>query len=194
MPCILHNFVQVKFTCVISNNMTRTLLEDIPNETIATILSYLTSVEAVVIFTKLNSRFQNLLRQFCLKFDLTSVGKNVFDLVFQNQDTNRWQALKLSDNNYTSGQVDYFIKKYTFINHFSNLQCLSIVGVGHCLSYPIFIQLASLVNLVSLEIETICGTNIPEIALPNLKKLKFTSYPNTSWLAVRKANEKEIIL
>ncbi|CAF3662494.1 unnamed protein product [Rotaria sp. Silwood1] len=49
-------------------------------------------------------------------------------------------------------------------------------------SYPLFPQLPSLSNLVSLEIESVCGENIPEFELPTLKKLIFSSCPNTSWL------------
>lgn len=162
-----------------------TLLEDIPNEIIVTILSYLCATQAVIGFSKLNSRFENLLREFCLNFDLTSIGKNNFDLVLQIQNTNQWKSLKLSDDNYTPGQVTYFFEKYSFINQFSELQNLSLIGLEHRRSDPIFTQLPSLVNLVSLEIKSVCEANIPEIDLPNLKKLKFSSCSSTNWLAVR---------
>jgi hypothetical protein len=36
--------------------------------------------------------------------------------------------------------------------------------------YPTFAQHPSLSNLVSLEVESICGENIPEIELSDLKK------------------------
>ncbi|CAF1148241.1 unnamed protein product [Rotaria sordida] len=44
------------------------------------------------------------------------------------------------------------------------------------------LELPFLSNLVTLEIESICGDNIPEFELPNLKKLIFTSCSNTRWL------------
>ena len=97
----------------------------------------------------------------------------------------QWKSLKLSDDNYTPGQVTYFFEKYSFINQFSELQNLSLIGLEHRRSDPIFTQLPSLVNLVSLEIKSVCEANIPEIDLPNLKKLKFSSCSSTNWLAVR---------
>lgn len=163
--------------------------EGLPNEVVALILSYLTSTQAIITFSQLNSRLQNLLDEYCRHVDLTSVSKTEFDVILQHQDTNQWKAFKFADNNYTPGQVNYFFENYTFIDRFSDLQCLSIIGIEHNRSYPIFIQLPSLSNLVSLEIESICGENISKIDLPNLKNLKFTSCLHTNWITVNRQTE-----
>jgi hypothetical protein len=48
-------------------------------------------------------------------------------------------------------------------------------------SYPIFVHLTSLSNVVSLEIESICGENIPEIEKTEVQfMLKY------HWLTERK--------
>ena len=46
-------------------------------------------------------------------------------------------------------------------------------------------QLSFLSNLVTLEIESVCGNYIPEFDLPALKKLACSSCTNTSWLKVK---------
>ncbi|CAF3294033.1 unnamed protein product [Rotaria socialis] len=159
-----------------------TLFESIPNEIFIEILSYITSINAVVAFSNLNWHLQRLLTELCHTFDFTSISKKNFDTIFQYQNTNRWHSLKLSDAEHTPGQVSYFFENHALANKFSQLQSLSIVNIIPNHSYPLFAQLSSLSNLVSLEIESLCRENIPEFKLPNLKKLTFSSCPNTSWL------------
>ena len=132
------------------------------------------------LLSNLNSRLQSLIAKFCHRLDFTSVSKKNFNIVFQNQDTNQRQSLKLSDDKYTSGQVNSFFESYTFTDNFSQLQYLSIVKMNLDDPYPIFAQLPSLSNLISLEVESICGENIPEIELSDLKKLNFGSCPSTN--------------
>ncbi|CAF1586063.1 unnamed protein product [Adineta steineri] len=146
------------------------------------ISSYITSTDAVIAFSNLNSRFQDLLTELCHTFDFSSISKKNFDTIFQYQNTNRWHSLKLSDDEHTRGQVKYFFENHSLTDKFSQLQSLSIVKMKTNSPYPLFSQLPSLSNLVSLEIESICGENIPEFELPNLKKLIFGSCPNTNWL------------
>ena len=162
------------------------LFERMPNEIFIEVLSYMTCINAVIAFSTLNSRFQSLLIEFCHRFNFTSVSKKNFDIVFQNQDTNRWRSLKLHDGDYTPGQVNYFFETHSLIDKFCQLRNLSIMKLKPNHPYPLFTQLPSLSNLVSLEIEPLCGHNILEVELPNLKKLTFSSCPNTSWLKVRK--------
>ncbi|CAF2235733.1 unnamed protein product [Rotaria magnacalcarata] len=103
-----------------------------------------------------------------------------FDTIFQYQNTNRWDSLKLSDAEHTPGQMAYFFENHALTGEFSQLRSFSIVNIIHNHPHPLFAQLSSLSNLVSLEIESLCGENIPEFELPHLKKLTFTSCPNTS--------------
>jgi hypothetical protein len=163
-----------------------TLLESIPNEIVIEILSYMTSVDAVIAFSNLNSRFQSLLDEFCHAFDFTSISKKNFDIIFQCQNTNRWHSLKLSDAAHAPGQVTHFFENYALTVNFSQLRSLSIVNTTPYHSYPLFAQLPSLSNLASLQIESLCGDDIPEFELPNLKKLTLRSCPNTGWLKVRR--------
>ncbi|CAF1252503.1 unnamed protein product [Rotaria sordida] len=159
-----------------------TLFENIPNELFIEILSYLIATDAVIAFSNLNYRFQCLIFEFCQSFDLTSISKNKFDIIFQYHNTNRWHSLKLSDDNNTPGQVKYFFENYFFIDNFSQLQSLSIIKIKPFNQYPLLSQLPFLTNLISLKIESICGNNISEFNLPKLKKLIFSSCANTNWL------------
>ncbi|CAF2741970.1 unnamed protein product [Rotaria sp. Silwood2] len=156
--------------------------ESLPNEIFIEILSYTTCVDAAIAFLNLNLRFQSLLAEFCRKFDFTSISKKNFDTIFQYQNTDEWHSMKLSDAEHTPGQVAYFFENHGFIDKFSQLRSLSIVNIIPNYPCPLFTQLPCLSNLVSLEIESLCGDNIPEFELPNLKKLTFTSCPNTCWL------------
>lgn len=161
-------------------------LESLPNEILIEILSYITCVDAVLLFSSLNSRFRNLLIEFCRIFDFTSISKKNFDTIFQYQNTDKWHSLKISDAKHTPGQVTYFFEHHELNRKFSKLQSLSIVNVILYHPCPLFSQLASLSNLVSLELESLCGNNIPEFELPNLKELTFSSCPNTAWVKVNR--------
>ena len=122
--------------------------------------------------------------EYCRSFDLTSIGKSHFDLIFQYHKTNRWHSLKLSDDENTPGQVQYFLERYPSLDRFSELQFLSIVKMFNQYSL-LSEQLSFLSNLVTLEIESVCGNYIPEFDLPALKKLTCSSCTNTSWLKVK---------
>ena len=163
-----------------------TLLETLPNELFIEILSYLTTIDAVIAFSNLNYRFQCLVSDYCQSFDFTSISKTKFDLIFQYHNTNRWYSLKLSDDTNTPGQVKYFFEKYFHIDSFSQLQSLSIVKIKHFNQYPLLSQLPFLTKFVSLKIESIFGNNMPDFDLPQLKKLIFSSCANTNWLKVKK--------
>ncbi len=103
----------------------------------------------------------------------------------------KWTKSKLSDDEHTPGQVKYFFENHSLTGKFSQLQSLSIIKIKGDKPYSLLSQLPSLPNLVSLEIEPLCGKNIPEFELPNLKKLIFSSCPNTSWLKV--SNQVKLI-
>jgi hypothetical protein len=166
-----------------------TLFENLPNELFIEILSYLTATDAFIAFSYLNYRFQCLILKFCQSFDLTSISKSKFDIIIQSHDTNRWDSLKLSDDDKTPGQVKYFFENYSLLNNFSQLKSLSIIKMKPSNQYPLLSQLRFLTNLVSLQIESICGCSFSEFDLPRLKKLTFSSCTNTSWLKVKKENE-----
>jgi hypothetical protein len=168
-----------------------TLFQSIPNEIFIEIFSYITSVDAAIAFSNLNSRFQSLFVEFCRAFNFSSISKKNFDIIFQYQNTNRWHSLKLSDDEYTPGQVKYFFENHSLTDKFSQLQSLSIIKIKGDKPYSLLSQLPSLSNLVSLEVKPLCGNNIPEFELPNLKKLIFSSCPNTRWLKV--SNQVKLI-
>ena len=94
--------------------------------------------------------------------------------------------MKLSDDTNTPGQVEYFFKNYFLIDNFSQLRSLSVVRIKPLNQSLLLSQLPFLTNLVSLRIESICGNNISDFDLPQLKKLIFSSCANTNWLKVKK--------
>lgn len=160
--------------------------EHLPNELFIKIVSYLTGTDAIMAFADLNYRFQCLIFEICQTLNFTSISKSNFDIIFRYQQTNRWHSLKLSDGNDTPGQVRYFFENYSLIRNFSQLQSLSIIKIDPFNDYPLLSQLPFLTNLVSLEIESICGNNISEFDLPKLKKLTLSSCAHTNWLKVKK--------
>ena len=164
----------------------KTLLEQIPNEIVLEILAYMTHVDAVMAFSSLNSRFQNLLSRWCHTFDLTSVSKKVFDIILQHSNTHRWHTLKLSDADDVPGQLVYFLENYGFSEKFAELRSLSIRNLRRCQDYSLFPRIRSLLNLVSLEIDLLNEKPIPDFELPHLKKLRVSSCGgDTKWLQVR---------
>lgn len=159
-------------------------IEKIPNEIFAEILSYLNCVDAVIAFGYLNRRIQCLLDEYCRSFDLTSTNKTNFDSIFKRQNTKRWHSLKLSDRACTPGQVRYFLANHSLGDEFSQLQSLSVVNILHQDILSLFIQIPFLSNLTSLEIESLCGKEIPEFEFPNLKNLTITTCSDTIWFKV----------
>ncbi|CAF3974016.1 unnamed protein product, partial [Rotaria sp. Silwood1] len=160
-----------------------TLFENLSNELFIEILSYLNTSDAFIAFFNINYRIQCLIFEYCHSFDFTEITITKFDIIFQYHDTNRWHSLKLSDDeNKTPGQIKYFFEKNSFNNHYSQLQSLSITKIKSINQYVLLSQLPFLTNLVTLQIEPICGHHISEFYLPNLKKLIFSSCANTDWI------------
>ncbi len=77
----------------------------------------------------INQRFQSLIFEFCQIFDFKSTSKTKFDIILQYHNKNQRKSLRLSDNNETPGQINYFFENYSFRNHFLQLQSLSILGL-----------------------------------------------------------------
>ncbi|CAF1553073.1 unnamed protein product, partial [Rotaria sp. Silwood1] len=157
-------------------------LEDLPNELFAQIFSYLNGVDAIYAFSCLNNRFKCLLIENCEFFDFKSISKFKFDLVFQHQNTKRWKSLKISDDEHTPGHVEYFCQVYSLINDFPQLQSLVISNFDIRKTYIILSQLSSLKTLVSLTIKSLCGETMPQLDLPNLKKLVFGACSHIDWI------------
>lgn len=166
-----------------------THFERVPNEILLEILSYMTHVDAVVAFANLNIRFQNLLAEWCHTFDLTSVSKKTFDIIFQQKRLYRWDTLKLSDGERTPGQITYFLEQFEYSEKFSTVRSLSILNLKPNFDYSFFSQIQSLPNLLSLEMDLSNSKNIPNIQLPNLKKLRVIACGDTKWLLVSTAIE-----
>ncbi|CAF3596074.1 unnamed protein product [Rotaria sp. Silwood1] len=159
-----------------------TLIERLSNEIFIEIFSYLNGVDAAFAFSRLNYRFQCLLLEYCQFFDCKSASKVPFELVFRRHDTQQWKSLQLYDDDDTSGQIEYFNKNYSFVEHFPQLQSLSLLEMKTEHIYRLLYQLRSLTNLNSLTIESICGKKCLNISLPKLKRLAFSSCRNTKWI------------
>jgi hypothetical protein len=161
------------------------LLEQLANEIFVEILSYLNGIDAVFAFSQLNHRFQSLLCEYCQVFDFKSTSKQKFDLVLQRHDTQQCKSLQLSNDEHTPRQIEYFIKNYSLIEHFPQLESLSILKLKDVYrSHSIFHQLQFLPNLHSLIIESICRTTISHFDLPKVKRLVVSSCKDTKWILV----------
>jgi hypothetical protein len=164
----------------------RNLLEYLPNELFEEIFSYLNGVHVVYAFSQLNSRFQRLLFNFNYQFlSFHQKNKHQFDLVFRICDTKQCKSLKLLNDEYTYGQIDYFFQNYSLVQHFSSLELFSITNSKSLNESLLLTQLPFLSNLISLTLKSICGEKMSEFDLPNLKKLVFASCTNTNWIRVR---------
>ncbi|CAF4066640.1 unnamed protein product [Rotaria sordida] len=157
-------------------------LEDLPNELFAQIFSYLNGVDAIYAFSCLNNRFKCLLIENSEFFDFKSISKFKFDLVFQHQNTKQWKSLRISDDEHTPGHVEYFCQVYSLINDFPQLQSLVISNLDIRKTCIILSQLSSLKTLVSLTIKSLCGETMPQLDLPNLKKLVFGACSHIDWI------------
>jgi hypothetical protein len=160
------------------------LFEQLPNEIIAEIFSYLNGFDVIFTFSKLNHHFQCLVFEYCQYFDFQSISKSQFDLVSQYHNTKQWKLLRISDDKRTPDFVEYFCQFYSLINDFPRLQSLSIINLNIYNNYTIFSQLPSLTNLVSLTIESVCGDKMSPFDLPNLKRLVLTSCADINWIKV----------
>jgi hypothetical protein len=160
------------------------LFEQLPNEIIAEIFSYLNGFDVIFTFSKLNHHFQCLVFEYCQYFDFQFISKSQFDFVSQYHNTKQWKSLRISDDKHTPDFVEYFCQFYSLINDFPRLQSLSIVNMNIYNNYTIFSQLPLLTNLVSLTIESVCGEKLSPFDLPNLKRLVLTSCADINWIKV----------
>lgn len=157
-------------------------IENLPNELFAEIMRYLTAVDAIYAFVKLNKRFERLTFRFCRFINLESVDKTKIDFIFQNHDSNQWLSLRISDNNEISSSLNYIFENESIVNRFSQLQSLSLLRMETLFEKNISIYLR---NLISLEINPVCGQNLINLYLPQLKTLTLSSCRHTNWIKVK---------
>lgn len=155
--------------------------EQLPNEIIAEIFSFLLGNDCVLAFSCLNQRFQCLIEEYSRGFNFQFVNKTQFDWFFEQYDKNWWKSLKLS-NEYIFGQIEYFFQCYSLVDDRSQLQSLSLLQLEHVDQFHLSYQLSFLTNLVSLTIKPFCGQILSSIDLPNLKRLAISSCRNTQFL------------
>ncbi|CAF0993115.1 unnamed protein product [Adineta steineri] len=159
------------------------IIEDLPNELFVGIFCYLNGVDTVFAFLSLNNRFQKLLRKYCKVFDFKSSSKLQFDTIFDQYSTKRWKSLQLSNDDQTSGQIEYCFQRYPLSVYFTQLEFLSLLKMKTS-DLSILSELSFLTNLTSLKIGFICGEIISMYDLSDLKQLKrlvITSCFNTRW-------------
>lgn len=161
-----------------------TLFEELPNEILIEILSYLMGVDAIHAFSSLNPRFSNLLADNCESFNFQSISKSQFDLIRQSQNTKLWKSLTISDDEHTPNHVEYFCKIYSLINDFPRLLSLAVIKLDLRKTYRIFSQISSLKNLSSLTLKPVCGHRMPVLDLPNLNRFVFSACPHLDWIKV----------
>jgi hypothetical protein len=162
-----------------------TLFEWLPNELFVEIFSYLSDVDTVCAFSRLNQRFRCLTLNYCDTFDFKSVSKAKFNYVLQQHDIHHWRSLRLSDDDKTPGQITHFCQLYPFAEHISELEVLSINNMKSTTALIILPQLQSFTHLVSLSIGYVCGKAIPLLEMPTLKRLVISSCMDSNWMKVR---------
>ena len=160
------------------------ILEDLPNELFIEVLTYLTSIDIILTFGKLNHRFQSLITQYCKRFDFQFINKFQCDSIFRVQNTNQWTSLRLSDDDQKPFWIDHLLENYISKNNFSQLQFLSVGSLKDNARKLFFSMLSSLPNLVSLSIDSVCGEDILPFDLPKLQKLVFGSCLHIDWIQV----------
>ena len=162
-----------------------TSIERLPNELFVEIFSYLTNVDAVCAFTKLNQRFQALTLKYCNAFDFKSVSKAKFDYVIRYHNIHQWRSLRLSDDDNTPGQVTHFCRSlFPFERYISQLQTLSIIHTKPKAALAFLPQLTLFPHLVSLSMGSVCGKSIPLLECRTLKRLAINSCTHTQWMKV----------
>ena len=161
-----------------------TLLEYLPNELFIEIFSYLSDVDTVCAFSRLNQRFHYLILNYCYNFNFTSVSKVRFDYVIRQHDIHRWRSLCLSDDDHTPGQINTFLSIVSFAEHISQLKALSMVNMQTNTAFGIFFTTNIMPTSCSLSIGSICGKTIPLLELSSLKHLVIVSCMHTSWMKV----------
>ncbi|CAF1512371.1 unnamed protein product [Adineta ricciae] len=158
-----------------------TEFETLPNELFLEMFGYLTCIETVWAFARLNNRFRNLTLEYCRTFDFKSISKTKLDYITQQHDIRRWKSLRLSDDDDTPGQVTYFCQILSFANNLSHLEALTVVNTQCTITNSLLSQITSFQHLVSLTIGSICGKNLPCINLVSLKYLSINSCMHTIW-------------
>jgi hypothetical protein len=161
-----------------------TSIEHLPNELILEIFNYLTNVDAVCAFTRLNQRFQALTLKYCNTFDFKSVSKAKFDYVIRYHNIHQWRSLRLSDDDNTPGQVTHFCRLFPFAEYISQLEVLSIIHTKPKAALMFLPQLTLFPHLVSLSIGSVCGKSIPSLEFHSLKHLVINSCMHTQWMKV----------
>ncbi len=135
--------------------------EQLPNELLIEIFTYLNGVDTVYAFSKLNTRFQSLLIQYVNIFDFKSISKAKFDYVIQHHDIHQWRSLRLSDDNETPGQIRLFCQRYPLIQYISQLRSLCALNMTPEYAQEFLSQFKiSPGHLASLHIENIFKENI----------------------------------
>lgn len=95
--------------------------------------------------------------------------------------------MQLYDDDYTPGQIRYFIQKYSLIKDLPTLQSLSILEENDKCSYYLLLhELRLLTNLNSLTMGSICGRKMYLFHLSKLKRLVVSSCRNTKWISVKR--------
>jgi hypothetical protein len=171
-----------------------TVLEQLPNELFIEIFTYLTNVDVVYSFSQLNIRLQDLILSYCHTFDFKSINKAKLDLVIQHHNPQRWRSLRLSNDDETPGQIDYFCRFYPLDQHVSQLKAISLIDVKPHNDTLLFSQLRSFVNLISLTIKSARGFCLSPLYLPSLKHLVLTSCINNKWIKVNKIEMISLLL
>lgn len=161
-----------------------TSIERLPNELFLEIFNYLTNVDAVCAFSRLNQRFQALTLKYCDAFDFKSVSKAKFDYVIQHHNIHQWRSLRLSDDDNTPGQVTHFCRVFPFAEYISQLEVLSIIHTKPKAALIVLRQLTLFPHLVSLSIGSVCGKSIPLLEFHSLKHVAINSCMHTQWMKV----------
>jgi len=73
-----------------------------------------------------------------------------FNFIFKHYDTKQWKSLRISDDDDTSGQIEYFSQFYSRTKTFSQLKSLSILEMKIDNMSRLLFHFPFLRNLVSL--------------------------------------------
>lgn len=104
-----------------------TFLECLPNKLFVKIFSYLNGIDTFFAFSNLNNRFQSILFKYCQSFDFKSISKTKFDFILQGHHFQQCKLLRLSNDEYTPGQIEYFFQSYSLTNLCPQLESLSLL-------------------------------------------------------------------
>lgn len=159
-------------------------IELLPNELFLEIFSYLRNADVICAFARLNQRFQYLARNSYDKLDLKCVSKTKFDYVTHSRQIQHCRSLRLSDDDQTPGQINYFFRSFPMAKHLSQLESLTMINMRPQTALMIFPELTSFTQLVSLSIGSICGKLLPVLEFPSLRHLVIDSCMHTQWMKV----------